>query len=190
MACSRYRVSLLGGLYLYVCMYARTHARMHVWMYACMLVDWACKATLAPRQFTDLLCIPIYFFPPVVPYLLRSTVVFITESHLSRLVPWNVLSDEILIQLKPYTQFYTVASTCVVCLKSWVFSLVTSYRSLFMHLPYTHIRHARLFMFLYDTSQKSGCQLYPVWWGGPLSESVLLTGLSLVLPDIWWAIET
>jgi hypothetical protein len=42
--------------------------------------------------------------PPVVPYLLRSTVSCITESYHGRLVPWNVyLSDEVLIQLSPHT---------------------------------------------------------------------------------------
>jgi hypothetical protein len=53
----------------------------------------------------NLLCMPIVFILPVVPYLLRSAVSCLTESHHNRSVPWNVyLSDEILIQLKPHTK--------------------------------------------------------------------------------------
>jgi hypothetical protein len=34
---------------------------------------------------------PLYFIPPVVPYLWQSTVSYITESHYSRLVPYKRL---------------------------------------------------------------------------------------------------
>jgi hypothetical protein len=37
---------------------------------------WARKATLALRSFSDGLCVPIFFIPSVVPYLLRSTVTY------------------------------------------------------------------------------------------------------------------
>jgi hypothetical protein len=50
-------------------------------------VEWAHKATHAPRPFYDILCVSIWFIPPVVPYLRQSTVSYITDSHHSRLVP-------------------------------------------------------------------------------------------------------
>jgi hypothetical protein len=50
--------------------------------------------------FSDLLCIPIFS----IPYPLRSTVCFKTESYHCSLVPRNVyLCDEISIRLNPYT---------------------------------------------------------------------------------------
>jgi hypothetical protein len=39
---------------------------------------WTHKATLAPRPFSDLLCVPICLIPPVVPYLWQSTLSCIT----------------------------------------------------------------------------------------------------------------
>jgi hypothetical protein len=48
-------------------------------------------ATHAPRPFSDLLCGPICFIPPVVPYLWKSTVSYITECHHSRLDPYKCL---------------------------------------------------------------------------------------------------
>jgi hypothetical protein len=48
---------------------------------------WAHKATLAPRPFSDPLCVPIYCISPAVLYLWQSTVPHITESLHSRFVP-------------------------------------------------------------------------------------------------------
>jgi hypothetical protein len=66
-------------------------------------VKWARKATFAPLPFSDILCIPNFFpstsspVPPTQHSILHNEI-----SH-GCLVPWSVyLSDEILIQLKPF----------------------------------------------------------------------------------------
>jgi hypothetical protein len=43
-------------------------------------VEWTYKATLAPRPFSDILCVTVYSIPPVVPYIWQSTVSYITKS--------------------------------------------------------------------------------------------------------------
>jgi hypothetical protein len=50
----------------------------------------AYSETLAPRP-SDLLCVPIYFILPVVPYLWQSTVSAITKSYHSPLLPYKRL---------------------------------------------------------------------------------------------------
>jgi hypothetical protein len=76
------------------------------------------KAAHAPRPSSDLLCIPIGFIPPVVPYHWQSTVSYTMESHHSRLVPKKVnLSDEIWIQLKP-SSFFPLCRFLVVHINS------------------------------------------------------------------------
>jgi hypothetical protein len=50
-------------------------------------VGWGRKEAHALRPFSDLLCLPICFIPPVVPYLWQSTICYTTECHHNRLVP-------------------------------------------------------------------------------------------------------
>jgi hypothetical protein len=91
------------------CHYSRFVSLQHS---ECVRYEWGGgEATLWP--FSDLLCVPIYFIPPVVPYLWRSAVSYRTESHHSRLVAWNVcVSDKICILLKPPTQKDAWGSFC------------------------------------------------------------------------------
>jgi hypothetical protein len=67
-------------------------------------VWWAHKATHTPRPFSDLLYVPIYFTPPVVPTSVKFQ--YLTQRNFI-IVAWfhkNVyLSDEIWIQLRPHT---------------------------------------------------------------------------------------
>jgi hypothetical protein len=64
---------------------------------------WVHKLTLALWPFSVLLCVPIYFILPVVPYL---TVHYLTQYNLF-IVTWfqkkMYLSDKVWIQLNPYT---------------------------------------------------------------------------------------
>jgi hypothetical protein len=74
---------------------------LHEWMN--MNADGA-KGDPCTATISDILCVPTFSIPPVVSYLLRSTVTYIKESYHGRMVPWNLyLSDKILIQLSPHT---------------------------------------------------------------------------------------
>jgi hypothetical protein len=66
-----------GGLY----NPTTTHTTVLTWLQGCSLsvliwVGWTHKATLAVQPFSDLLCVPICFILPVVPYLYQSTVYY------------------------------------------------------------------------------------------------------------------
>jgi hypothetical protein len=52
-------------------------------------VGWEHKPTRAHWPFHDILCLSIWFIPPVVQYLWQSTVSYITKSYHSRLVQWK-----------------------------------------------------------------------------------------------------
>jgi hypothetical protein len=81
------------------------HNWVWIWIWVCVWVAWVHKATLARRPFSDLLCAPIYFIPPVVPC--SEKLQYVTLRNLI-VVPWfhkNIyLSDGIWIQLKPHTR--------------------------------------------------------------------------------------
>jgi hypothetical protein len=63
-----------------------------LWTQIMSMSGWAYKATFAPLSLFDLLCVPRWFIPPVVPYLWQSTVSYITKCHYSILVSLKCLS--------------------------------------------------------------------------------------------------
>jgi hypothetical protein len=75
-------------------------------------VRWAPKATVAVRPSSALLCVPIFFSPQAVLYLLRSTVSYTAESRNSRLISQNVS-----------TMFYYAEVHLYKCNGNWVVTI-------------------------------------------------------------------